>query len=68
MDKTEMKEYVAQIKGKIEDFDCDDEQFEAGFAAGLMWCMYLLEEGKRNADEKVKLPKRADCDCKECGC
>lgn len=50
MDKTEQREIIAQINGKISDYDGPKED---GFIAGLMWTMYLIQHGKDYADQRI---------------
>ncbi len=57
MDKIEMNEYVAQIKGKIRDYDGPKED---GFISGLMWTMYLIQNDKAYADQMIKFETPED--------
>lgn len=67
MDKSEKQEYIAQIKGKIGEFECEDTGMEQGIVYGLMWCIELLEHGAVYANEHIAMPRHTDADC-GCGC
>ena len=68
MEKTEQKEIIAELKGKIREFEHENGDIEQGVVFGLMWAMYMIEGGVEYANQRVALPKIEECDCKECGC
>ena len=65
MDKSEQRELILQIKEKINSYEGPDED---GVVKGLMWAMYLVEQGKEYADQRVKIGIDSDAFCKDCGC